>query len=315
VVNAGGVFAGRIEALAEEPGADEGREPLRIRPAKGVHIVVGRDRIRLGKAAVVLPETDDGRILFLVPSGPHVIIGTTDTMGGDIDRPQATQEDIEYLLRHVNKYVVPGISEADVLATWAGYRPLIQPDAGDVSSSRLSRTHIVREGPGGMITVTGGKLTTYRRMAQDTLDFTERRSGKKTGHPTRSMPLAGAHEWGQAQELLRARQEEGSLKPDSVQRLSLYGSEAVAIVGYMQKDARLAERIVHGLPYVMAEVVYVCRHEMALTIRDVLERRLHIATETSDGGRGVAGAVAQVMARELGVEAGELLRDYLAQDP
>ena len=310
MINAGGVFAGRIEALAKDPVEDAGHEHLRIRPAKGVHIVVSRDKLKLGDAAVVLPETDDGRILFLVPSGPHVIVGTTDTVGGDIDRPEASPDDIAYLLRHVNKYVVPRLQASDVIATWAGYRPLIQIKEGVVSSSRLSRTHIVREGPGGMVTVTGGKLTTYRRMAQDALDFAAKQRGDRRSHPTERLPLAGTQGWRRAKELLSAYEKDGLLNADTVQRLGAYGSEAAVILGYIASDVGLAERIVPELPYVMAEVVYACRHEMALTLRDVLERRLHIATETQDGGRSVAEAVARVMARELGWDEGELLRMY-----
>jgi glycerol-3-phosphate dehydrogenase len=310
VMNAGGVFAGRIEALAEDPGEDRGHEHLRIRPAKGVHIVVSRDRLKVGSAAVVLPETDDGRILFLVPSGPHVVIGTTDTVGGDIDRPQATEDDVEYLLRHVNKYVVPRVEKADVIATWAGYRPLIQVKEGIVSSSRLSRTHIVREGPGGMITVTGGKLTTYRRMAQDALDFVAKQRGERAQHPTERLALAGTSGWRKAQESLKTYERDGLLKPDTAQHLATYGSEAATILGYALSDAELAQRIVPELPYIMAEVVYACRHEMALTASDVLERRLHIATETEDAGRSVAGAIARVMARELGRDEAEISRDY-----
>ncbi len=300
VINAGGVYAGRVEALAEDAAEFASLDHLRIIPAKGVHLVISRRKLRIGSAAVVLPETDDGRILFLVPSGPHVIVGTTDTVGGTIDRPEATQEDIDYLLRHVNRYMACHVGASDVITTWAGYRPLIQPNDRSTSSSRLSRTHIVREGPGGMITITGGKLTTYRRMAQDALDFAARRRGERTQRPTEHLPLAGAEDWRQAQQALQSYEHRGIIKPDTVQRLISYGSEALTILSYIDSNRKLADRIVPNLHYIMAEVVYACRHEMALTVRDVLERRLHIATETPDDGQSVAGSVTQLMAQELG---------------
>src|SRR5207302_6118567 len=133
--------------------------------------------------AVVFPETEDGRVLFVVPWGPRVTIGTTDTPGGDpstgsgqgLDHPEATAEDVAYLLRHVNSYMRCRLTEADIISSWAGYRPLVQSRKGDVSSSKLSRTHVVQDSPGGMVTIVGGKLTTYRRMAQDTVDHIVRR--------------------------------------------------------------------------------------------------------------------------------------------
>ena len=184
IVNATGVFAERVEAMA-------GGEPsMRVAPAKGVHLTVPREPLRMmHNTAVVLPETEDGRILFLVPWGPRVTIGTTDTAGGDIERPMAAEEDIDYLLRHVNKYMDCTLTRQDIISTWAGYRPLVHAKALARKTAQLSRTHAVLVGNGGLITIVGGKLTTYRRMALDTVNEIDKKEGKR-GLPdtTKSVP-------------------------------------------------------------------------------------------------------------------------------
>lgn len=294
VVNAGGVFAGRIEEMA---GTDS---KVTIKPAKGIHLTVPREKLKMNKAALVLPETEDGRLLFLVPWGPRVTIGTTDTKGGNIDHPVADEEDIEYLLRHVNHYMNCDLTRADVISAWAGYRPLVSTKHEESATSKLSRSHVVVDGPGGMVTVTGGKLTTYRRMAQDTLDHIAKRQGKAPSHVTEHLPLAGSVGWQVAIEELKADAPKYGLGPDTVTRLSTYGSTVRQIMDLLEEDSTLSARIVKDLPYIMAEVVFACRYEMAVHLTDVLERRLHINFEDWDRGYEVAPAVAEVMARELG---------------
>jgi glycerol-3-phosphate dehydrogenase len=299
VVNATGVFAGRIESLAGDD------SQIHIKPAKGIHLTIPRDALNIGKDAVVLPETDDGRILFIVPWGPRVTIGTTDTPGGDIDHPVAGDEDVDYLLRHVNRYMRCNLTRADIISTWAGYRPLVSSKKPGIASSRLSRSHVVLDGPGGIVTVVGGKLTTYRRMAQDTLDHIERRLRKPVSHLTQHLPLAGSAGWERSVEQLKGAAALYGLQPDTVDRLSTYGSSALTILQLVEEDSALARRVVSDLPYIMAEVVFACRYEMAIQLDDVLERRLHIRFEDFDLGLGVAPDVATVMARELGWAATE----------
>ncbi len=302
VVNAAGVFAGRIESMAGDD------LQVRIEPAKGIHLTVPRNALKIGKDAVVLPETDDGRILFIVPWGPRVTIGTTDTPGGDIDHPVADDVDIAYLLRHVNRYMSCHITEADVISAWAGYRPLVSSKKGSVgvTSSRLSRSHVVLDSPGGMVTIVGGKLTTYRRMAQDTMDHVERGMGKPVSpHMTEHLPLEGSEGWQQAQEQVQAGAGTYGLRPDTVRHLGLYGSSALTILGLLDEDLSLARRVVDDLPYIMAEVVFACRYEMAIQLDDVLVRRLHINFEDWDHGLRAAPDVASVMSRELGWDAGQ----------
>ncbi|HVF99590.1 MAG TPA: glycerol-3-phosphate dehydrogenase/oxidase [Chloroflexia bacterium] len=293
VVNAGGPFAGRIEQLA-------GPSMIRIKPAKGVHLTVERQALKLGRGAIVLPETDDRRLLFLVPWGSHVTIGTTDTEGGDIDRPRADQDDVAYLLRHVNRYMRCNLQESDIISAWAGYRSLVTSRKSSKATSRLSRTHAVLDGPGGMVTIVGGKLTTYRRMAQDTIDHIARQQGKRVARATERLPLSGSEDWPSAHEDLNAAASRFQLKPDTVRRLAMYGSNSRVILDLLRATPDLAVRIVPCLPYIMAEVVYACRYEMALDLADLLERRLRISFEDRSHGVQVAPRVAALMAEELG---------------
>jgi glycerol-3-phosphate dehydrogenase len=302
VVNAAGVWAGRIEALT-------GGEPqIHVEPAKGVHLTVPRAALKMGKDAIVLPETEDGRLLFIVPWGARVTIGTTDTEGGDIDRPAATQDDVAYILRHIKRYMQCTLTEADIISTWAGYRPLVRSTKSDAASSKLSRTHAVIDSPGGMVTIVGGKLTTYRRMAQDTVDHISRAQGDPIAHVTERLPLAGTVGWQEAARQVANAAPRDGLRPDTVRRLDRYGAAAGVILDLIAADPALSARVVPDLPYIMAEVVYACRYEMALTLDDVLDRRLRVNFEAWDHGSAAAPAVAALMARELGWDAAETAR-------
>jgi glycerol-3-phosphate dehydrogenase len=302
VVNAAGVFAQRVEELA-------GPSSIHISPAKGVHLTVPRDVLKMGRYAAVLPETDDGRLMFLVPWGPRVTIGTTDTIGGDVDHPAAGPEDLDYLLRHVNRYMSCDLKPENVISAWAGYRPLLSAKSGDgVESARLSRTHAVIDGPAGMVSIVGGKLTTYRRMAQDTIDRVDKMLGREPHPATRDLPLSGAEGWRTAIEQMKQDGPKLGLGIDVVKRLAGYGAHGLAILELVREDRALAERIVHDLPYIMAEAVYACRCEMAATLDDVLQRRTHVAMEDREHGMGEAGRVAEVMARELGWDEEEIAR-------
>jgi glycerol-3-phosphate dehydrogenase len=302
VVNATGVFAARVEELA-------GPSMLRIRPAKGVHLTVSREALKMTRHAVVLPETEDGRLLFVVPWGARVTVGTTDTEGGDIDHPRAEAEDVRYLLRHIHRYMRCQLKESDIISVWAGYRPLVSSLDSKVRSSQLSRTHAVLDGPGGMVSIVGGKLTTYRRMAQDTMDHVDSKLRGSRGSmqrprsvqlTSRSLRLEGAESWKEALEQVRLEAPCMGLSADTVHRLKLYGSACKVILDLVRQEPQLAARIVPDLPYIMAEVVYACRYEMAVQLSDVLDRRLRISIEDRAHGTVAATRVAECMARELG---------------
>ena len=211
IVNATGVFAEQVEALTNA-------EPqIQIEPSKGVHLVLSRAMLQIGKEAIVLPETEDKRILFVVPWGSRAIFGTTDTGGESLDHPRTTQTDIEYLLKYLNRYLTVKVTKGDIISTYAGYRPLIKPRKENASTAKLSRTHAVLESPTGLVSIVGGKLTTYRRMAQDTVDVLSKRDGRKLIHPTRSLLLQGSKDWSIVKHKLQKQGESLGLDTDIVE--------------------------------------------------------------------------------------------------
>lgn len=298
VINAAGVFAGRIENLA-------GESKIVIKPAKGAHLTFARDALPTTEHAVVLPETPDGRLLFIVPWNTRITLGTTDTKGGDVDRPIAGEDDIDYLLRTANLYMRTQLTREQVISAWAGYRPLISPAGKDGATSKLSRTHVVVDGPGGMVTITGGKLTSYRRMAQDALDHLAKRDGRAVIHPTERMLIDGALDYGRWAGQLEMLAPKYGWNTDVVARLRQYGGNAAELFALCEREPELARLVAPDLPYVMAEVAYACRFEMAMTVDDVAARRLHLNFEDWSRGVDQAPAIAAVMARELGWTATE----------
>lgn len=295
VVNATGIFSERVEALLG------GTPEVRVEPSKGVHLVLAREDIKLADAAVVLPETEDKRILFLVPWESRVIFGTTDTGSGDLDRPAAAPADIAYLLTHLNRYFSLQITEEQLISTYVGYRPLFKPRGQTTrSTARLSRTHAVLNHAAGLLTIVGGKLTTYRRMAQDTVDLLSQRDGMKPLHPTLALPLRGSAGWATARGEVERRGERLGLGADIIHHLSQsYGGEAHTVLDLVERDPSLAQPLVADLPAIQAEVIAACRYEMAMTPYDVLARRTSLTLEDRRRGLDAVEQVAKLMAPEL----------------
>ena len=292
IVNATGVFSEQIEALT-------GYEPqVQVNPSKGVHLVFSCEDVNLGNDAIVLPETDDKRILFLVPWESRAIFGTTDTGSGDLDHPTATQEDISYLLNHLKRYLSVQLTEDNIISVYAGYRPLLSSRGGH-STAKLSRTHAVLQSPSGLVTIVGGKLTTYRRMAQDTVDVLSLRDGSNPIHPTQNLPLQGSAGWLARQRDVEIKGLALGLSPQTIKHLRNYGSEALGLLKLIEEDAELGRRLIDDLPYIRAEVIYACRHEMAMTPYDVLARRTSILLEDRQRGVGALDDVVALMAGEL----------------
>jgi len=296
VVNAAGVFAEQVEELTGS------RPQASIEPSKGVHLVFSTDDVKIGDAAIVLPETEDKRILFVVPWESRVVFGTTDTGSGDLDHPTATPEDIAYLLKYINLYFKVHLTEENIISVYAGYRPLVKPHKkSGGSTAKISRSHEVLQSPSGLVSIVGGKLTSYRRMAQDTVDVLSRRDGAKPLHPTMSLPLQGSGGWPKAQRELETRGIALGLTPLVIQHLiNSYGSEASVLMDLIAGDASLARLLIDDLPYIYAEVTYACCNEMAMTPYDFLARRTSIALVDRQRGLGIVDEVAALMAKEHG---------------
>jgi glycerol-3-phosphate dehydrogenase len=293
VVNAGGIFAERIAALTGDP------SDVAVAPSKGIHLVVAAEKVGVSQAAIVLPETEDDRLLFIVPWEGRAVIGTTDTGEGDLDHPEASAQDIDYLIRHVNRFLNVNLTRGDLISVYAGYRPLVRSRARPAAN--LSRSHVVLQEPNGMVIIVGGKLTTYRRMAQDTVDVLARRDGMPLGRPTEKLPLAGAINWKRTRVTLAERCDDLGLDSDIETSLAFnYGSHALAILDLVAAQPELGARLTPDLPYIRAEVIYACREEMALRLDDALARRMRIELEDQVRGVGVATQVAGLMAGELG---------------
>src|SRR6266516_4558679 len=293
VVNATGVFSEEVEALT-------GTEPLvQVQPSKGVHLVLSREDLKLGDAAIVLPETEDKRILFIVPWESRAIFGTTDTGTGDLDHPTASKEDVAYLLKYLNRYLTVKITEENIISTYTGYRPLVSPRRPGRATAKVSRTHAVLQSPSGLVTIVGGKLTTYRRMAQDTVDVLNRRDGSPVVHPTQSLPLQGSAGWPFVQRELEKKGSALGLSHQTIAHLGeSYGAESLAILDLISGDPSLSQLLIDDLPYIRAEVVYATCYEMAVTPYDVLARRTSITLEDRQRGLGVVDEVAALMAKE-----------------
>ncbi|MEJ5253770.1 MAG: glycerol-3-phosphate dehydrogenase/oxidase, partial [Acidimicrobiales bacterium] len=271
VVNAAGVWSDEVRAL------DEGTHPNSIRPAKGIHITVPWSRIRNDIAAVV-PVPKDRRSVFVVPWGEFTYIGTTDTdYDGPLDDPQCTRDDIDYLLRAINFSVTSQITERDITGTWAGLRPLVR-DASSGRTADLSRRHRVQHSPSGVVSITGGKLTTYREMAADTIDeVLERVLAAKVleraqrHSRTKRLRLRGAAGY---EEVRASEADAARVGRRTLEHLAdRYGGEARTLLAMIEHNPDLGRPLVEGLPYVRAEAVYAARYEMARTLDDILSRR------------------------------------------
>jgi glycerol-3-phosphate dehydrogenase len=297
VVNATGVWADDVRAL------DEGTHPKSIRPAKGVHVTVPADRLPCDIAAVI-PVPKDKRSIFVVswPGTDLVYLGTTDTdYTGPLDDPACTPEDVDYLLDAANNITTSRLTRNDVTGVWAGLRPLLAPGGGHVSerTADLSRRHTVTTSRDGVVTVTGGKLTTYRKMAQDTVDVVVRELGESPRRRrcvTKSLPLIGA--------TTKTRDPVSMAQPHA-RLLGRYGSESPLVLALGDDRPELLEPAVAGLPYTRAELVYAVREEMAQTLDDVLSRRTRAMIQRAHATMDAAPAVAELLAQDMGWSASE----------
>ncbi len=295
VVNATGVWAGEV-ARATGEGAE-----IKVRPSKGIHIIVPAKKIG-NKTAVLIPSVGEQRFLFVIPWLGRTMIGTTDTdYRGDLDEPVAEPAEINRVLESTARYFPgAGITSDDVISAFAGLRPLVGREGQ--STTELSRKEEILEDETGMISVIGGKLTTYRRMAERIVDMVSQKLASDARSLTAEIPLAGVerlkHNW--PQKASEAASEFG-LPLETVEHLMRsYGGNYQKVLEITRESAPLKNPLLEELPHIEAEVVYCARFEMITTVEDFLARRTRISLLARDHGSDCASRVAELMGRKQG---------------
>jgi glycerol-3-phosphate dehydrogenase len=293
-----------------------------VRGSAGAHIAIPRHRIGNNDALTLISPLDE-RVVFVLPAGVHAIVGTTErpTSTGP-DEIRATDQEVSYLLRTVNaRFPFAALTMDDVIAAWSGIRPLAAVRAGERDAGSASREHAIAHRADGLMSVTGGKLTTYRAMAADVLRHAHRESAR-AGAPfatpreapaSGTSPLPGGDLVSLAATVHEARETVHDVAV--AERLAMaYGSRWRNVWGYAQRDHALRERLVPDLPYLLAEVPHAVEREMACTLADVLVRRTHVAFETRDHGRGAAARIAERVGALLGWSDAERARQLGAYE-
>lgn len=274
VVNATGVFTDSIRQMA-----DPEAEPLMV-TSQGIHLVFDRSFLK-GETALMVPKTSDGRVLFVIPWHGHAVAGTTDTpVDAPSLEPRPLEEEIEFVLETASRFFARPPSRKDVLAVFVGLRPLVK---GEGKTSALSRDHLIHVDDSGLLTITGGKWTTYRHMAEDAVDHAITLGKLADAEcPTKTLRIHGYME-----------------DASALGSLEVYGADAAAI-RELAKDPALAERLHPALPYIAAEVVWAARAEMARTVEDVLARHTRALFLNAEAAMAMAEPVARLLAGELG---------------
>jgi glycerol-3-phosphate dehydrogenase len=279
VINAAGVFADNIHRL-DNP--DSGST---IRPSQGVHIVLDRSFLR-SSSALMIPKTDDGRVLFAIPWYDRLVVGTTDTPLDKVsEEPVALDSEISFILNTAGKYLVKAPGRVDILSVFAGLRPLAANPANPASTKEVSRRHKITFSPSNLLSIVGGKWTTYRRMAEETIDraiiegLLEKRKCV-----TATIILVN------------------SLSPDDNSRFKIYGDKAAELERMIKEKPDLGLPLDERLPYTRAEIIWICRNEMPVNIEDILARRTRSLFIDARASMDIAAEVAGIMAEAMGYE-------------
>ncbi len=279
VINATGVFADAVI------GMDNVEAQPMVTPSQGIHLVIDQ-KFFPGQSALMIPKTDDDRVLFAVPWHDKVVVGTTDTPVDEVrDEPLPLDEEINFIISHFNRYTSSSITRADVLSVFAGLRPLVKA-TGSTTTALISRDHTIVVSTSGLITIIGGKWTTYRKMAMDAVQnavFV----GKLDKRPCVTEDLR-IHGW--------------IAEVNENDHLHIYGSDAAAIRAMMEKEPELKKKLHPGYQFCAGEVVWAVRKEMAVTVEDVLARRVRLLFLDAGAAVEIAPAVASIMAREMGMD-------------
>ena len=275
VINATGVFAEEIFRMDPAP------TDLSLAISRGSHIVLPKEYLP-GSSALMIPKTDDGRVLFAIPWHDHIVVGTTDEGVERSERePRASDAEESFLIEHVARYLDRDIRREDVLSVWAGLRPLVRK--GNTATSKLSRDHHILRSPSGLISVTGGKWTTYRKMGEDAISAAIEVGGLPP-RPSRTLDLK-LHGW--TDELASGSH-------------AVYGSDLGDVQALSNKDASLADPIHPALPYRKCEIVWAARNEHARTTEDILARRTRALFLNAQATIEAAPDVSRILAAELG---------------
>jgi glycerol-3-phosphate dehydrogenase len=277
VVNATGAFCDAVRKI------DDPESKPMIAPSQGVHVVLDRWFLP-GEAAIMVPHTRDGRVMFAIPWHDHTLIGTTDTEVETATlEPLPLESEIDFILETAGQYLARHPTRADIRSVFAGIRPLVKAAAGTHTAS-LSRDHTIAVSKTGLITIAGGKWTTYRKMAEDCVDHAAT-IGKLDEKPcvTRDLRIHGYH-----------------TDVKQFGELAVYGAAAADIQQLMQDDPAMASVLHEGLPINAAQIIWAVRHEMARTPDDVLARRTRVLVLNAKAAIDLAPAVAKLMAKELG---------------
>ena len=278
MINATGVFADKVCKL------DNPNSPNLIRPSQGVHLVLDKTFLQ-GNSAIMIPHTSDGRVLFAVPWHDKVIVGTTDTPLDNISlEPRALEEEINFLLNTSAKYLKKDPTRKDVKSVFAGLRPLaVSPDSPN-ETKEISRNHQISVSQSGLVIITGGKWTTYRKMGEDAIDKAILVGGLEDKKSvTMNMPIHGYVK-----------------NFDSAEPLHYYGSDKEHIQNHiLDKNPELIKKLHPNLPYIEAEVVWSTRNEMAISVEDILARRTRSLFLDAKASVEAAPKVAHIMRKEL----------------
>ncbi len=277
VVNATGVFADKILQM------DQPDSPKMIQPSQGIHLVLDLEFLG-GKDALMIPKTRDGRVLFAVPWHNRLVVGTTDTLREKAKlEPEALQEEIDFILETAAGYLTKAPTRVDVKAVFAGLRPLARPKDEGAKTKEISRSHKIIQSDSGLVTLTGGKWTTFRQMGEDTVDYFEKVTGIE--HPKSESERMFIN---------------GNTNKPHEGHWAIYGTHAHQIKILIDKNPELGEKIHPSFPNTKAEIIWALRREMAVKVEDVLSRRIRILILDAQAAIDAAPAVAKLMASEMG---------------
>ncbi|HMD91275.1 MAG TPA: glycerol-3-phosphate dehydrogenase/oxidase [Trebonia sp.] len=293
VVVCAGVWTDLVHSLG---GVQAGYQ---VRMSKGVHVVMPGSAIDAETGMIVRTEKS---VLFFIPWGERWIAGTTDTdWSGDRDEPTATGEDVDYILAAANRVLATPLTRADVIGVYAGLRPLVAA-AADTPTTKLSREHVVDVPLPGLVSVAGGKFTTYRLMARDVVDAAVADFPRPVpASVTEQLPLLGAEGLPAVRAAAQRLAEDNGMPLAAIEHLlTRYGAGVGEVLELIRSDKSLGRPLLDGYPYLRAEVAYAVTHEGALRIEDVLARRIRLLIESPDAGVGAAGEVGSIMGGLLG---------------